>query len=102
MTTETKTYPKYVNPELLLELIREKERGYLGTLANLFLYPRFIELCERDMADPECSDERRTALAKTVESHRMAISAERQSLETWELLIPYLHSLHPDIVCRAD
>jgi hypothetical protein len=94
--------PGFVNPELLREVIREKERGYINTLVNLFLYPRFIDLCERDIADPECSPERREALENTVASHRMALSGETQSLETWELLIPHLYSLHPDVSCNQD
>ncbi|HRI36636.1 MAG TPA: hypothetical protein PK765_06320 [bacterium] len=91
---------KFLDPDLLREIIREKERGYVNTLVNLFLYPRFIELCERDMADPNCSAERHEALTQTITSHRVALSGEQQSLETWELLLDHLYSLHPDVPCN--
>lgn len=85
-----------LNPDILREIIREKERGYINTLVNLFLYPRFIALCERDIADRECSPERREALRKTIESHKIALLSEEQSRETWEHLISYLRSFLPE------
>ncbi len=84
---------EYINPAILDEIIREKERGYLGTIVNLFLYPRFIEVCERAIGETTDSDERRESLTKMVESHRMTLRGEEESLETWELLLPYLYSL---------
>ena len=84
---------EYINPAILDEIIREKERGYLGTIVNLFLYPRFIEVCERAIEEATDSDERRESLTKMITSHQMTLRGEEESLETWELLLPYLYSL---------
>ena len=90
--------PKYLNPVLLEDIIREKERGYLGTVVNLFLYPRFIELCRRAIAETD-APERIESLEKMIESHEMTLRGETESLETWELLLPYLYSLRTTAPC---
>lgn len=83
---------EFINQEVLEDIIAEKERGYINTIINLFLYPRFIQLCEEELAKTE-TEERTDALSTLLERHKTALKAETESKDTWELLLPYLDSL---------
>ena len=84
--------PEFINQEVLEEIICEKERGYINTIINLFLYPRFITLCNAELTKTE-SDERKDALNALLDRHATTLKAEEESKETWELLLPYLNTL---------
>lgn len=79
--------------ELIAATLSEKRRAYLNTLVNLFLLPRFITLCEKDLETAE-TEERREALTQMVNTHKLNLKAEQDSKETWELLLDYLYDLY--------
>lgn len=75
-----------INQDLLKAQIEALEGGYVETIINLIKWPEFIKACEADLAK-EITDERKTALEKTLAQHKTNQVTNEQAIDQLNVII---------------
>lgn len=76
-----------VNQEHLKAQIDALEGGYVETIINLIKWPEFIKACKADIAVEGISDERKTAIEKTLAQHETNQKTNEGAIEQLNTII---------------